>query len=138
MEKLDDCRRIRTLGDRGIITLMKNNFLRHGDRNLRRIETLGLSAIPNLKASNHKIVGIGESTHRHRLNGQCVVYDLEKPIEYSISGRSVMVDQFVEVLEDSTIIHEEHREIPIEKGKYAILPEREIDILEQKMRLTAD
>lgn len=114
-------------------------FARHGDRNLRRLDTLGISDIPkDLKPSNHKIVGIGESTHRHRINGQCVVYDLEKPREYSIDGRTVMVDQFVEVLKPSTITHEEHKEISILPGKYAILPEREVDILEQKMRLTAD
>jgi hypothetical protein len=116
-----------------------SNIIRHGDRNLRRIESLGLSDIPNdLKPSNHKIVGIGESTHRHKINGQALVYDMEKPRQYSIGSRSVTVDQFVEVLEESTITHEEHKEIPITPGKYAILPEREIDVLEQKMRLTAD
>ena len=114
-------------------------FLRHGDRNLRQIETLGLKQIPeNLKPSNHKIVGIGESTHKHRISGQCVVYDLEKPITYEVNGRSVLVDQFVEILEPSTIQHEEHKEIPIEIGKYAILPEREIDILEQKIKTVLD
>lgn len=114
-------------------------FLRHGDRNLRRIETIGLKSIPKeLKPSNHKIVGIGKSTHKHRINGQCVVYDLEKPITYEVDGRNVLVDQFVEILEPSTIQHEEHNEIPIEVGKYAILPEREIDILAQKTRSVAD
>lgn len=116
------------------------NFLRHGDRNLRTLETLGLSAIPVfLKPSKHNIVGIGESYHRHRLNGQCLVYDLETPMEHTLSnGKTVLIDQFLEVQEDATITHEEHREIPIQKNRYAILPEREIDILEQKMRLTAD
>lgn len=116
-----------------------DKILRHGDRNLRRIESLGLSDIPSdLKPSNHNIVGIGESTHRHRINGQALVYDMEKPREYSMDGRTVMVDQFVVVLEQSTITHEEHKEIPLSPGKYTILPEREIDVLEQKMRLTAD
>lgn len=113
-------------------------FLRHGDRNLRRIETIGLKDIPKLKPSSHKIVGIGESTHKHKINGQCVVYDLEKPITYEVNGRNVLVDQFVEILEPSTIQHEEHKEIPIEVGKYAILPEREIDILEQKIKTVLD
>src|SRR3990167_1860812 len=114
-------------------------FYRHGDRNLRRIETIGLKNIPkNLKPSNHKIVGIGESTHKHKINGQCVVYDLEKPITYQVDGRSILVDQFVEILEPSTIQHEEHKEIPIEVGKYAILPEREVDILEGKIRSVSD
>ena len=115
------------------------NFARHGDRNLRRIETMGLEQIPKeLKPSNHKIVGIGESTHKHKINGQCVVYDLEKPITYQIDGRNVLVDQFVEVISPSTITHEEHKEIPIEVGKYAILPEREIDVLEGKIRSVMD
>lgn len=115
------------------------NFLRHGDRNLRTIDKIGLKNIPKeLKPSNHKIVGIGESTHKHRINGQCVVYDLEKPITYEVNGRNILVDQFVEILEPSTIQHEEHKEIPIEVGKYAILPEREVDILEQKIRSVAD
>ena len=114
-------------------------FYRHGDRNLRRIETIGLREIPKeLKPSNHKVVGIGESTHKHKISGQCVVYDLEKPITYQVNGRNVLVDQFVEILEPSTIQHEEHKEIPIEVGKYAILPEREIDILEQKIKTVLD
>lgn len=114
-------------------------FLRHGDRNLRRIETIGLKNIPKeLTSSNHNIVGIGESTHKHRISGQCVVYDLEKPITYEVNGRNVLVDQFVDVLEPCTIQHEEHKEIPIEVGKYAILPEREIDILEGKIRSVMD
>ena len=114
-------------------------FYRHGDRNLRRIETIGLKNIPKeLKPSTHKIVGIGESTHKHRINGQCVVYDMEKPRSYEVNGKTVLVDQFVEILEPSTIQHEEHKEIPIEVGKYAILPEREIDILEQKIKTVLD
>ena len=114
------------------------NFARHGDRNLRRIETIGLKEIPKINPSNHKIVGIGESTHKHKIKGQCVVYDLEKPMTYQVDGRNVLVDQFVEVLEPSTITHEEHHSIPIEVGKYAILPEREIDILEQKIKTVLD
>jgi hypothetical protein len=66
------------------------------------------------------------------------VYDLETPREYKIDGKTVLVDQFVEVLEPSTITHEEHKEIPIEVGRYAILPEREVDILEQKIRSVMD
>lgn len=98
-----------------------------------------LKEIPQeLKPSNHNIVGIGESTHKHKINGQCVVYDLEKPITYQVDGRNVLVDQFVEVLEPCIIQHEEHKEIPIEVGKYAILPEREVDILEQKIRSVVD
>ena len=114
-------------------------FYRHGDRNLRRIETIGLKNIPKeLKPSSHKIVGIGESTHKHKISGQCVVYDLEQPIQYEVDGRNVLVDQFVEVLEPSVITHEEHNSIPIEVGKYAILPEREVDILEGKIRSVMD
>jgi len=114
-------------------------FIRHGDRNLRRIDTIGIKDIPSdLKPSNHKIVGIGESTHKHKISGQCVVYDMEKPREYKVDGRSILVDQFVEILEPTTIQHEEHKEIPIEVGKYAIIPEREIDILEQKIRSVMD
>jgi len=114
-------------------------FIRHGDRNLRRIDTIGINDIPSdLKPSNHKIVGIGESTHRHKISGQCVVYDMEKPREYKVDGRSILVDQFVEILEPATIQHEEHKEIPIEVGKYAIIPEREIDILEQKIKTVLD
>ena len=67
-----------------------------------------------------------------------MVYDLEKPIMYQVDGISILVDQFVEVLEPSVITHEEHKPIEIEIGKYAILPEREIDILEQKIRSVAD
>lgn len=117
----------------------KINFMRHGDRNFRRIEKIGLDAIPsNLQPSQNKIVGVGESWHRHKISGQCVVYDLEKPEVYQYEGRSILVDQFVDVLEDTIITHEEHNEIPIQKGKYVLVPEQEIDILEQKTRSVLD
>ncbi len=119
------------------ITIMEN-FIRHGDRNLRRIDRIGLKQIPKLKPSSHKIVGVGESTHKHKINGQCIVYDLEKPMEYNYEGRNILVDQFVDVLEDTTIQHEEHRMVPIEKGQYALVPEREVDILEQKIKMVMD
>jgi len=121
----------------GAITLM--NFIRHGDRNFRPLNTIGLDAIPSgLQPSDHKIVGVGESWHRHRISGQAVVYDLKEPMEYQHEGRTILVDQFVDVLEDTTVRHEEHNEIPIPKGQYALVPEQEIDILEQKTRSVLD
>lgn len=138
MEIIDDSGRIQSTGDRGV-TIMQNKFARHGDRNLRRIDTLGISKIPKTaKPSNHNIVGIGETTHKHVINGQALVYDLEKPQNYTVDGRQIMVDQFVEVLEPCSIQHEEHKPILIQTGKYAIVPEREIDILAQKIRKVMD
>ena len=114
-------------------------FLRHGDRNLRRIDTIGLHDIPR-DANNTKsnIIGIGESNHRHRIKGQACVYVLEKPKEYQVDGRTIQVDQFLEVLEPCTIQHEEHKEILIQPAKYALVPEREVDIFEQKIRMVMD
>jgi len=117
----------------------KINFMRHGDRNFRTIESIGLDKIPSdLPPSESKIVGVGESWHRHKISGQCVVYDMPEPQQYKYEGRTILVDQFVDVLEDTTVTHEEHHEIPIQKGQYALVPEQEIDILEQKTRSVLD
>lgn len=121
------------------MVMEKQNFQRHGDRNFRAIEMLGLDAIPSdLKPSKNKIVGVGESWHRHRISGKCIVYDLPAPQTYEYEGRQILVDQFVDVLEETTVTHEEHHEIPIQKGQYALVPEQEIDILEQKTRSVLD
>ena len=119
--------------------IMIMNFMRHGDRNFRSLKKLGLDAIPSgLKPSSHKIVGFGESTHRHRADGQCVVYDLEKPQEITYEGRTFLVDQYVQVKEPLTVTHEEHGPRPLMPGMYAVLPEQEVDVLEQKTRSVLD
>src|SRR3990167_6604981 len=114
-------------------------FLRHGDRNVRRIDTIGLQDIPDgLKPNKNGVIGVGESTHKHRIKGQALVYDLEKPISYQVGERTILVDQFLEVLEPCTVQHEEHKEIPIQPAKYALVPEREVDVFEQKIRMVMD
>ena len=114
-------------------------YQRHGDRNFRSLDTLGLDAIPSdLKPSDSKVVGVGESWHRHKIVGQCLVYDMPKPMEIKHNNTTYLVDQFVDVLEDTAIIHEDHHLEPIDKGQYALLPEQEIDILEQKIRSVLD
>lgn len=114
------------------------DFIRHGDRNFRNLKELGLEIPKNLKPRNDKVVGVGESNHRHKITGQALVYDLEEPQNVKYNGKSYIVDQFVDVLEDTTIIHEEHHERPILKGQYALLPEQEVDVLEQKIRSVMD
>lgn len=119
--------------------MSSTQFIRHGDRLLRPIEKLGLKDIPSGKSNKSGVIGLGETTgHKHKLSGQTLVYELETPQTYQVDGREVLVDQFVEVLQDTKLQHEEHHTVLVPKGKYALVPEREIDILEQKIRKVSD
>lgn len=73
------------------------------------------------------VLARGETTgHSHRIEGNA----------------SVMMDvngnQFVEVFEDSRLLHEEHHEQEIEKGKYEVIIQREVDLVDETVKQVTD
>lgn len=116
-----------------------SKFFGHGDCILRRIDTLGIENIPdNIQPQKDLVLEHGESGHVHRFHGQTLIYPLEQPKDYRVDGRRVQVTKFVEVKQDTILTHEEHHTINIPQGKYALVKERELDVLEQKIRNVVD
>ena len=95
---------------------------RHGDLLLVRIEEIPASA----KRAEDKILAYGEATgHKHQLLGSAVIFrDQER--------------QFVEIVAPSKLVHEEHREIQLPEGFYAVTRQREYDAYEQAVRMVQD
>ena len=55
-----------------------------------------------------------------------------------IGGEDIPVQKYIEVKEDSVLIHQEHNQIVVQKGVYAILQEREWNPFEQQIRKVLD
>ncbi len=114
---------------------MKHKIFRHGDVDGREIESIPSTA----KLLDTKTVAYGEVTgHHHTFTGQVLVY---QPIEgqtIKIDGEDIPVQKYIEVKEDSTLIHQEHNQILVQKGVYAILQEREWNPFEQQIRNVLD
>jgi hypothetical protein len=95
---------------------------RHGDILLVRRE----GGIPESeKRRDDTILAVGEATgHHHRLVGQAVVYGkLDNPV------------QFVEIVDPAELVHEEHKTINLEPGRYTVFKQREFDytkLMEEK------
>ena len=88
---------------------------RQGDVLLKQIQKLP----ENLKVKN-KILAYGEATgHHHRFESEQVQVFKDK------EG-----NQFVEVVQPSKLVHEEHAEIEIPEGSYIVITQREFDIRE--------
>lgn len=113
------------------------NIIRHGDVDIRRIETTSLKSIPEGTKDIGKTVMHGESGHQHKIkNGQVLL--LENPIEIETSSGSKQVEKFLHIPEDTTISHEEHLTLEIPKGDYVVLQEREMDHLAEVERSVLD
>lgn len=87
-----------------------------------------ISKVPiNAELRTDNILALGEATgHKHQLigNGQ-------------ISGKQSGI-QYVEIVEPSKIVHEEHKEISLDKGSYVIIHQREYDPFAQMTRRVMD
>lgn len=87
-------------------------FIRQGDVILKKTD--------NIKGKQEKkkdtILAYGEVTgHKHQLNGLIL--------------ESVFKNQrFVELIDDGTLVHEEHDKVEVPKGKYEVLIQRETDL----------
>lgn len=106
-----------------------------GDVDIREISKIPKSA----KLLDTKTVMYGEATgHHHTFKGQVLVYEPQKQDTMSISGESIPVQKYVQVKQDSVLEHQEHASQTIPKGNYAILQEREWDVLDQQIRQVMD
>lgn len=89
-----------------------------------------VKSFPDGLKEKDKILAYGEvSGHHHRFdngNKQVLVFaDDER-------------QQFVQVNKKSTLIHEEHQNLEIPKGKYKVVMQREYDLLSDHIRQVLD
>lgn len=98
--------------------------VRHGDILLKKIKKLP----KNVKEIKDKTLAYGEFTgHSHRFMDSGVVK------RYEADGKI-----YLELLQASTLIHEEHKPIPVEKGIYEQIQEREYDPFTESARQALD
>jgi len=81
------------------------------------------------KKLNHTILQKSDvSGHTHVVKGKAILFSTEKDDEF-----------FLEVLDNNTkVVHEEHKEIKIPKGKYFVYGVREFDPFEEEIRRVRD
>lgn len=81
------------------------------------------------KKLNHTILQKSDvSRHAHVVKGKATLFSTEKEDEF-----------FLEVLDNNTkVVHEEHKEIKIPKGKYFVYGVREFDPFEEEIRRVMD
>ena len=92
-------------------------IIRQGDVLLRKIKEL-----PKGIKVKDKILALGEGTgHSHR-------FDASNP------NAIVFIDtdgkQYVQLVETSELIHEEHENVMIPEGNYEVIQQREYDVLQ--------
>lgn len=88
--------------------------LRQGDVLLREVKEF-----PDGLEEKDKVLALGEVTgHKHRFESEAVAVFIDK------KG-----NQFADVQQESDLIHEEHAKLKVPKGKYAVVPQREVDLL---------
>ena len=82
--------------------------------------------IKDLKLEERKsnVVAHGESGNKHRFTGSQTIYDIQEPIQ--VGELEAPVSEFVEV-QESTLVHEEHKPHTPEPGLYAVAHEREFN-----------
>ena len=88
-------------------------FFRHGDLLIAKVSSIPKSASP----TSTNIIAVGEKTgHNHELNGSHRIYELDKYL-------------YFEAKQDLEVKHPEHNTIQIPKGNYAVVHEREYNLL---------
>lgn len=89
---------------------------RNGDINMQEVKVLKGEVV---KHNGSIIIGYGEATgHHHRLT-------VKNPDNLVV--RQDGDTWYFELLEDGQLTHEEHKTIPIKKGLYKKIHEREVD-----------
>ena len=110
---------------------MTGKLIRQGDLLFRPIQE-----IPswNTQKVDGDIVALGEATgHKHKCKGGQVQLfaELENPNQIN----------FIDVKQDTTLTHEEHKPVNLSKGLYAVVHEREYNpftIESERIRQVAD
>ena len=80
------------------------------------------------KKVNHLILQQSDiSQHAHVVKGKAALYATQKADEF-----------FLEVVEPVTVMHEEHKQIKLPKGKYFVYGVKEFDPFEEEIRRIRD
>ena len=103
---------------------MKENMYRHGDLMIKTINSIPTKATLN----KNNTLALGEVTgHSHRLNSkQLMVYEDLKQTKY------------LNIKQDTELIHEEHDTLILVPGKYVVLQEQEFDPIQDEIRQVMD
>ncbi len=103
---------------------MKKLIARQGDLLIRKVNNFPKSG----RYLRENVIQEGEATgHTHRLQGASVqVYELE-------DGRRAF-----ELKEPTKLVHEEHKEIELPKGKFVVLIEKEYNPFAEAIRQVMD
>ena len=105
------------------------------------VDIFSVDSIPqSAKLLDTKTVMEGEKTgHHHTFGGQVLVYEpIENDTVMIRTGEMVQVMKYIDVHNAETITHQEHASQVIPNGMYAILKEREWDVLENQLRPAMD
>ena len=106
-----------------------------GDVGIREIKSIPKSAKP----LDTKTVAYGEKTgHHHTFSGQVLVYEPQNEDTINVRNEPVPVQKYVHIKQDAQITHQEHATQTIPKGMYAILQEREWDVITNQLRRVVD
>jgi hypothetical protein len=99
-------------------------IFRQGDVLLKQVNELPRS----LKLKRDKILAFGEATgHAHRFN------DALAQLYADVDGK-----QYVFLVQDALLEHEEHADMMIPKGSYEVVIQREFDIIGELERPVVD
>jgi hypothetical protein len=123
------------IGDSGIY--------RQGDVLLIRVKELPKRGLKEAPLDNNRIVlAYGEVTgHAHAIALPAPVAGVEKGKELAVPKKTAVLwdagaERFLQVLEKTSLRHEEHAPIPIEPGIYKVVRQREYD--PEQNRMVAD
>ena len=95
-------------------------IVRQGDVIIERVKALPTSATQEL-AANKVVLAYGEVTgHHHRFDDVLEHVDVPRVRVWSAGA-----ERFIQVIEKSTLTHEEHAGIPFEPGIYRVSIQRE-------------
>ena len=101
---------------------MENPLIRHGDLMIKPITELPAGVINQ----NNNVLAYGETTgHRHELQGNVQVFAKGENKYFVASEKAILT-------------HQEHKTVPIEKGIYEVVQEREYNPFEEAIRKVQD
>ena len=90
-----------------------NMMYRHGDLLILKVDE-----ISKVNKREDKILAEGEVTgHHHQLQGNATIYGKQEGI------------QFVEIVDPTQLVHEEHKAIDLQPGNYKVFRQREYDYM---------
>lgn len=105
------------------------------------VDIFSVDSIPqSAKLLDTKTVMYGEKTgHHHTFGQQVLVYEPTANDTVKVrNGERVQVMKYIDVQQTETIVHQEHAPQEIPNGTYAILKEREWDVLKNQLRMAID